>query len=108
VAVVMPPFCLWESAWYALHGDIAKATRRWRPCVASVAGAELPVWYPSARHLARAFRPRFVMRAVDGLGAVLPPPYVRHAAPDWLAELDRRMPFSYLWADHYIAVLERR
>src|SRR5207237_4979905 len=31
MAVVMPPFCLWETTWYALHGDFVRATRRWRP-----------------------------------------------------------------------------
>ncbi len=108
VAVVMPPFCLWETLWYALHFDIGHATRRWHPCVATVAGAELPVWYPSARRLAHGLRPWFVLHHVEGLGAVLPPPYVSRTAPEWLAKLDERAPLGHLWADHYIAVLERR
>jgi SAM-dependent methyltransferase len=108
VAVVMPPFCLWESAWYAIHGDLARATRRWRPCVATVAGARLPVWYPSARRLTRALQPWFDVRHLEGLGAVLPPPYVSRRAPTWLERLDEHAPLGHLWSDHYIAVLERR
>ncbi|MBC8099557.1 MAG: class I SAM-dependent methyltransferase, partial [Armatimonadetes bacterium] len=27
---VMSPYCAWEVAWYAAHGDFRTATRRWR------------------------------------------------------------------------------
>ncbi|HET6320253.1 MAG TPA: methyltransferase domain-containing protein [Chloroflexota bacterium] len=108
VAVVMPPFCLWETMWYLLHFDTTRAIRRWRACVAMVNGAQLPVWYPSARELQRQVQPWFAARHVEGLGALLPPPKVSRRAPEWLGKLDERAPLGYLWADHYIAVLERR
>ena len=124
VAVVMAPFCAWETAWYLVHGDVQRATRRWQHgATADIAGQRLPVWYPSPRTLAHAFAPRFVLRNTEGLGTLLPPSYLSHLMeprrgsrrPSYLgqllaeaARLDGRMPLGHLWADHYIAVLERQ
>jgi len=124
VAVVMAPFCAWETAWYLVHGDVQRATRRWQQgATADIAGQRLPVWYPSPRTLAHAFAPRFALRNTEGLGTLLPPSYLSHLIeprrgsrrPSYLgqllaaaARLDGRMPLGHLWADHYIAVLERQ
>jgi len=111
VAVVMAPFCLWETAWYAVHGDLRRATRRWRPATATIGGRTLPVWYPSARTLEKAMGPCFGLRHCEGLGTLLPPSSLSGLVarwPDWPAGLDRRMPLGQYWADHYIAVFERR
>ncbi len=81
VAVVMGPFCLWETTWYALHGDVRRATQ----------------W--------------FTIHHCEGLGTLLPPSYLGHLVNRWppaLAGLDSRMPFGQYWADHYVAVFERR
>jgi SAM-dependent methyltransferase len=111
VAVVMGPFCLWETLWYAAHGDMRRATRRWRPATARIGGRALSVWYPSPRRLAAAFKPWFTMRHCAGLGTVLPPSCLSglvNAWPEAVASLDGHMPFGAYWADHYIAVFERR
>jgi len=112
IAVVMPPFCLWETAWYLLHADAQKATRRWHgKSIALIGNTPLPVHYPSAARLAQAFAPSFAMRHREGLGTLLPPSYLSGIAqrlPPWIAKLDSSMPFGHLWADHYIAVLERQ
>jgi SAM-dependent methyltransferase len=111
VAVVMPPFCLWETAWSLLRGDVATAKRRWGPSVASVGGAQLPVWYPSARRLQAELDQWFSRRHLEGLGTVLPPSYLARFVegwPGWTAALDNALPYGHLWADHYILVLERR
>jgi len=111
VAVVMAPFCLWETAWYLLHADLGRASRRWRPATATIDGQSLPVWYPSARTLAHAFAPYFELRHCEGLGTLLPPSYLAHLVerwPEWPARLDGHLPFGHLWADHYIAVFERQ
>jgi len=111
VAVVMPPFCLWETAWYLLHGDAARAARRWYPTTADIRGATLPVWYPSSATLTGALAPWFNSRGVEGLGTLLPPSYLARFVerwPAWIAQADRRMPLGHMWADHYVAVLERR
>ncbi len=108
VAVVMPPFCAWETAWYLLHGDLSRATRRWRLDLATVRGARLRVRYPSYRTLVRELSPWFSTRSVEGLGTLLPPTHTTKKVPHWFAALDARMPLGHLWADHYVAVLERR
>jgi ubiquinone/menaquinone biosynthesis C-methylase UbiE len=111
VAVVMGPFCAWETAWYLLHKDVARATRRWRSAPAEIGGAQLSVWYPSPHRLARTFQRRFALRSCAGLGTLLPPSYLSHLVERWppvLARLDARMPFGQYWADHYVAVFERR
>jgi SAM-dependent methyltransferase len=112
VAVVMPPFCLWETAWYALHGDMRRATRRWHgSTIALIGDASQAVHYPSAARLAEQLAPAFALRRCEGLGTLLPPSYLSHLAvrlPDWATRLDAHMPLGHLWADHYIAVLERQ
>lgn len=111
VAVVMPPFCMWETAWSLLRGDARTAIRRWGPTVASVGGAQLTVWYPSAARVVRDFEPSFTKRHLEGLGTVLPPSHLARFVerwPAWTASLDNALPYGHLWADHYILVLERR
>jgi SAM-dependent methyltransferase len=115
VAVVMGPVCLWELAWYLVHGDLGRATRRWRSGgLALVGGERLPVWYPSPPRLRAELMPRFALRRVVGLGALLPPSYLSHLVERWpavfqkLATLDDKVPGGAWLADHYVAVFERR
>jgi SAM-dependent methyltransferase len=91
VAVVMPPFCLWETIAFGLRGDFSRATRRWRPTTARIGGAAQPVWYPSAGRVRRELQPLFTQRHVEGLGNRL-----------------SHIPMSHWLADHYVIVLERR
>ena len=51
-AVVMGPFCLWETAYFALHAD-ARAFRRWR----ALRDGDLPLYYPSAATLRATLAP---------------------------------------------------
>jgi SAM-dependent methyltransferase len=99
-------FSLWEFFWYALRGELAKATRRWPGHLASslsssssvssastVASASrrwwrqhlaaapnpaktLDVWYPRVPKLRRAFAPYFQFLSVSGIGVAIPPSYV--------------------------------
>jgi SAM-dependent methyltransferase len=112
VAVVMGPFCAWETAWYLAHGDTRRATRRWRTdTVATIGGVPLPVWYPSPRRLRRELEPYFSQRSCEGLGTLLPPSYLSAMVNRWpapVARLDSVMPFGSAWADHYVSVFERR
>jgi SAM-dependent methyltransferase len=115
VAVVMGPLCVWELGWYALHGDLARATRRWRSgALASVGQARLRVWYPSAGRLRRELSAAFELRKLVGLGTLLPPSYLSHLVDRWprvfnrLADFDARVPGGPWLADHYVAVFERR
>jgi SAM-dependent methyltransferase len=112
VAVVMGPFCAWETFWYLAHGDARRASRRWRSdTVATIGGMPLPVWYPSPAKLRAAFSQQFTQLACEGLGTLLPPSYLSSMVNRWpelVARLDGRMPFAAAWADHYISVFERR
>jgi SAM-dependent methyltransferase len=115
VAVAMGPLCVWEVGWYLLHGDLGRATRRWRSGqLASVGEARLAVWYPSPSTLRAEFAGSFQMKSVVGLGTLLPPSYLSHLVDRWpklfarLAEHDARVPGSPWLADHYVAVFERR
>ncbi|MFP4323367.1 MAG: class I SAM-dependent methyltransferase [Anaerolineales bacterium] len=116
---VMGPFCLWETAWHALHGDFRTATRRWSgQRIATLAdGAQIPVFYPAANSLCRAARPYFVQRrALCGLGVALPPSDVypviekRPRLTGFLvqceASLAPRFPWR-AWGDHYWLEMER-
>jgi SAM-dependent methyltransferase len=115
VAVVMGPLCVWEVAWYLLHGDLRRATRRWRSgALAQVGSARLPVWYPSPSRLRSELAATFELESLVGLGTLLPPSYLSHLVDRWpdlftrLATLDQRVPGSPWLADHYVAVFERR
>lgn len=115
VLVPMGPYCPWELLWHLVHGEPGKGLRRWRqPALASVGGAQIPIWYPSLRRLKVAFGPWFRHRETRSLGLWLPPSYAGH-----LLERFPRL-FRYLarweeatsslsggWGDHYIAVFER-
>lgn len=115
LTVVMGPLCAWEIVWHLLHLDPRGATRRWRDGVlASVGGAQVPVWYPSPRRLRAEFSPWFAPKRCQALGALLPPPHVSGIVERWpglfhlLARLDAWTPFGAWWAGHYLMVLERR
>ncbi|HSM55226.1 MAG TPA: class I SAM-dependent methyltransferase [Candidatus Sulfomarinibacteraceae bacterium] len=115
VLVPMGPYCPWEFAWFAGHGQFSKALRRQRqPAEARIGGDVIPIWYPSVRRLRADLRPWFRLLQVQSLGLWLPPSY--------LSQLVDRFPraFSLLerleqatavrsggWGDHYIAVFSR-
>ncbi len=70
-------FSLWEFFWYALRGDLSKATRRWNGHVtSSITGHPVNVWYPRVPQIRRAFAPHFQFVSVTGIGVALPPSYV--------------------------------
>jgi len=115
VAVLMGPFCAWETAWYVLRGDLNRARRRARSGgLAQVGDQQLPVWYPSPHRLAREFAPHFHLKRQLGVGALLPPSYLARLVDRWprlfetLKHLEPGMPLTPWWADHYLMVFERR
>lgn len=72
---VMSRFCLWETLWLMLHGDVRRAMRRWGGQTEFLPpqGRAMTVFYPSMRQLERAFAPWFKVQARRGLGVALPP-----------------------------------
>lgn len=76
---LMGPMCLWETAWYLLHGEFTKAFRRFhRSGVAARLGdgASVQVRYPSVRSIRRMFAPEFSLKAIRGIGVAVPPSYL--------------------------------
>ena len=119
VLVIMGPWCPWEIAWHALHGQFRHAFRRLSPggIDAIVSGRRMHVWYPSPGKLCRVFAPWFRHLGTFGIGALLPPPYLGHLVtrrPGLFARLSETegrvagwWPFNRL-NDHYLIEFERR
>lgn len=116
VLVPMGPFCPWEIVWFAGHGELQEALRRYRqPAQARIGSDLIPIWYPSARRLRAALHPSFELVRVQSLGLWLPPSYLSHLVDRFprffnlLNRLERTTaPLSGGWGDHYIAVFRRR
>lgn len=117
ILVPMGPYCPIESLWYALHGEIKNAARRWRKKGASaqIGTQTIPIYYPSARQLNVAFGEWFRPIQTQSLGLWLPPSYLGHWVENrpnlWQQISKFETKTAYLtkgWGDHYITVLERR
>jgi len=79
VLCLMGPCCWWEIAWYLAHGNPRKAFRRLRRggVTARLAGGTpVRVYYPRVSSLAHAFAPHFRLRAIKGVGVLVPPSYL--------------------------------
>ena len=111
-------FCAWELAWYAVHGQFAKATRRLGGDVDGGFGDRtVRVYYRTVPALARAFGPQFRLLRRRGVGVLVPPTYaeswaVRHRrAIAAAARLDialSSLPLVRAVADHVLLVMERK
>jgi hypothetical protein len=115
VLVPMGPFCPWEIAWHLAHVQPKEAFRRFSGSAqAKIGHHTIPVWYPSAGRLRRAFSPWFKQLSVESLGVWLPPGYLGHLLSHWstlwigLSGLDALTAHILPGAgDHYMIVLER-
>lgn len=69
--------CVWETLYYLGKGRIRKAFRRWSGSTnANVSGHAFAVYYPTVAGLRRTFAPHFRLRAIQGVGLVVPPSYL--------------------------------
>jgi SAM-dependent methyltransferase len=112
-------FCLWEMFWYALHGNLRKAFRRFRGkgVVANLApGQSVFVRYPSVRSLCRDFAAHFRLVGWKGAGIAVPPSYLEPWAERFArlfklaAKIDPflgQCPGFRALADHVVVILER-
>jgi ubiquinone/menaquinone biosynthesis C-methylase UbiE len=104
-------FCLWETAWFLMHGKASKAIRRWTG--ETVTGAGLVVCYPRVREVRRGLTPEFALLEQSGIGVLVPPSYVRKLPAkilNFAARLDSRIAgvrgFRAL-ADHRLLIFRR-
>jgi SAM-dependent methyltransferase len=70
---IMGRYCPWEVLGFALRGDFARATRRWK----GVSdwhrdGATQRVWYPAISATRSLCRKKFLVDGLFGIGALLP------------------------------------
>jgi SAM-dependent methyltransferase len=118
VLVVMGPLALWEAAWHVVHGELARATRRFRSGAWAkvVGGSRIRVWYPSPARLRADVHPWFRVSRVIGVGVALPPSGLagameRRGTLLAIADaLDRRVASARIggWlGDHYLMELVR-
>jgi len=118
IAVVMPKFCLWETAAGLVRGNTQFAFRRLQSAAdATGFGAEtFPVFYHPLHRLHRAFAPAFQLARVIGLSVVSPPPHAMTFEKRFprlsrmLQQADRmlsRVPCVRVLGDHYVAVFRR-
>ena len=104
-------FCLWESAWFLLSGDLRKARRRWRGEASTSSG--IKVFYHSVRKFRKSLSPDFRLLEHTGIGICVPPSYVRCVSDRFLrraARLDRALEPLRLFralADHRLLVFRR-
>ena len=118
VLVVMGPLCPWEIAHAVHYRDWQTATRRLRRegVIANVGGNLVRVFYPGPRAVAKIFAPYFRQTHLEGIGVLLPPPYLPGLAArrphliqrlaNWEARVASRFPFN-LMGDHYLSELAR-
>ncbi len=118
VAVVMPPFSLWEFASFAARGRWKSAIRRWNRSADATGfhGKTFQTYYHSPRTFRKAFSPYFRLLRLEGLGILSPSPQSTNFAKRtrWLTRaLFRIEPIVARWpllrsiGDHYTIVLQR-
>ena len=104
-------FCLWETAWFLLSGDLRKARRRWGGEALTSAGTR--VFYHSVREFRRSLAPEFRLVKHAGIGICTPPSYVRCLSDRVLhraARADQTLETARLfraWADHRLLIFRR-
>jgi SAM-dependent methyltransferase len=109
-----------EFAWYALHGDMKRAVRRWGGYAEGTVSPTLPdrvsTFYYTPRAFAKHFEPGFRVVSWRALLLFLPPPYLAHLNDRYpvykrfASGLDRRLadtPILRGLGDHFLIELER-
>src|ERR1043166_3103866 len=110
-------YCPWEFAYFALRGNLKRATVRFtrKPVPVSLDGHTVWTHYYSPREFSRAFYPRFRRISCRALNLFLPPPYLvawYESHPKMmsaLAWLDARLggfPGFNMAGDHSLFVLK--
>jgi ubiquinone/menaquinone biosynthesis C-methylase UbiE len=103
--------CLWEIAFYLLHGKPGKAFRRLHAQADSSIGAK--VFYPSRAAIVSAFKKYFRLFNSYGVGISVPPSYVNFLTDrevQRLSALDQRLtkqPILRSLADHRLYIFGR-
>lgn len=118
--VIMPSFCVWESMYFLLKGDIKKAFRRRNRLGVSARlndNQYVRTFYFSPRKMKELLSSYFLVEKTRPIGFFLPPSYLDNALKKmpfllsflFLAEkCVSFMPFLAYFSDHYVMVLRRK
>lgn len=112
---LMGPFCLWESLYFGLRGDLAKARRRWSGVAEyQIGGASQMIWYHAPASI-EAAAVGFDRVGLYGIGGLLPTSEGFAAVEGRprllrvLARMDRRLaPYLFRISDHYLLIMRKR
>jgi ubiquinone/menaquinone biosynthesis C-methylase UbiE len=117
LASVMGRFVPWELIWFAVHGNLRSAARRWSwRSSFPLEGDGIAVTVRSVAEMRRAFAPEFRLVRWKGVGIAVPPSYMERWAARFarttrgLAQLDRllgRVPLIRGMADCALLRFER-
>jgi SAM-dependent methyltransferase len=118
IAVIMPPFCIWETGYYLLKGSWKKAFRRLATNTEAVLDTHsFPVYYHNPYQLYHENAHHFEWVKLAPVGLFLPPSYLENffrTRPEWLRFLNKMekiaAPVSVLGcvSDHYYLQLRKR
>jgi SAM-dependent methyltransferase len=114
--VIMPPVSLWELGWMLKgHGRTALRRLQKNGTIAHLEGEYFKTYYHSLDNIVKAFGSAFDLVALEGVGALSPPPSEGHlpaqhpALYRFLCNLDKscrkHFPFNR-WADHLIVTMK--
>jgi len=119
VLVMLPNFCLWETA-LVLKGKCRTATRRFfsaKGRKAAIDGAAFTCWYYPARFVAAQLETAFSSLKIEGLCTIVPPSYIENFAEKyprlfpWLCKMEERVAGKWPWkyiGDYYIISLRKK
>lgn len=109
---LMSRVCLWETVWYSIHGQFARAVRRWS---GEATSSVVPrVFYPTVPRIRRAFAPEFTLQESHGIGVAIPPSYVNGLSALTVQRLGRidesiaSLPLIRALGDHRLLIFQRR
>lgn len=116
---LMTPLCVWEIGYFLVRGKPHAAFRRRRrpPVPVLVDGIEVPTYYHRPAEVMTALGRSFVLQRVQGLGVLVPPPYLesswrrlpsglRRALERFDAVVGSAVPFNRA-GDHTLLEIER-
>ena len=119
VLVVLPPFCVWETA-LVFKGKFRTATRRFfsgNGRKAHIEGVFFKCWYYTPGFIKRRLLPGFQHLSTEGLCSFVPPSYIENFATKYpglfsfLCKCENRYKATWPWrqiGDYYIISLRKK
>jgi ubiquinone/menaquinone biosynthesis C-methylase UbiE len=117
--VVLPPFCLWETA-LLFKGKFRTAFRRFfssKGVSAHIEGHYFTCWYYKPSYITKALKGSYDLLSIEGLCTIVPPSYIEHFAEKhpkwyrWLKKNEDQRKDQWPWkniGDYYIISLKKK